>query len=464
MQTAPDQWTFPLDKSTILIGRDAACALALNAVGISRRHAAIRLDPAYCTLTDLQSSFGTRLNGEPVDRADLYDGATVALGVVVLTVALSEREITLKRSSPTIDPSGDAIDTSGAKKMRIGRDSACEIYLPHPQVSRFHAELDKLPDGSLTLSDRGSTNGTFVNGKAVRSSVLADGDCIQAGPYRFYLEQGRLIAGEGGRGIRVEAFHVSARVGARKYLLHDVSLSIAPGEFVAILGPSGSGKTTLSHLLCGMQPVSGGVVYINGLPLRSFYAAFRSALGFVSQQNVVPGELTVAELFSEQARLRLPGDSRPAERANRIAEVRGFLKLDSLAGARISRLSGGEAKRVHLGIELLAAPALIILDEPFAGLDPGLIAHFMRIFRALADRGHTVALTTHTLEQIDRCDKIIFLRGGRLVSSGAPGAIGDHFSVRSLAEVYEGMELPPLTIPDLQRGDAPDAAGALAKA
>jgi hypothetical protein len=108
-----------------------------------------------------------------------------------------------------------------------------------------------------------------------------------------------------------------------------------------------------------------------------------------------------------------------------------------LSDRRIADLSGGEAKRVHFGIELLPSPTVVFLDEPFAGLDPGLVHKLMALFRQVCDKGHTLLLTTHMLEQIDLCNRIFFMNNGKLLFSGSAADITSNYGVDSLAQVFE---------------------------
>jgi ABC-type multidrug transport system ATPase subunit len=220
-------------------------------------------------------------------------------------------------------------------------------------------------------------------------------------------------------------------------LLNDCSFHINPGEFIGVLGPSGAGKSTLLKVLTGQIAHTSGALLFNGLPFRTYYQALRSAIGFVAQENLLHNELTVGETFSQQSILRLPRDSLKVERSERIRETLSFLDITHCAGRQVSSLSGGEAKRVHLGIELLSSPALIFLDEPLAGLDFGLIRKFMLLFRRICDEGHTVVLTTHTLEQIELCNRIFFLHNGKLLFQESPDNIRHRFGVTDLSDVYE---------------------------
>jgi ABC-type multidrug transport system ATPase subunit len=299
-------------------------------------------------------------------------------------------------------------------------------------------------NGALAIIDHGSTNTTFINGEPAHRRNIDEGDIIQIGPYRLFVSGGALHQAQDFNRIKIEAFDLGVRRGKHR-LLNGISLSIEPGEFVAILGPSGAGKSTLAHALTGQIPLTAGSVYYNSLPMQKFCHAFNSAIGFVSQQNLLRQELTVHETFAEQSVLRLPADSLAAEHRERIREVMEMLNLAGLSGRKIGDLSGGEAKRVHFGIELLSSPTIIFLDEPLAGLDPGLTYKFMELFRGICDKGHTILLTTHTLERIDLFDRIFFVSSGSLAFSGTPQEMRSAFGSSNLSEVYEkAASIPPL--------------------
>jgi ABC-type multidrug transport system ATPase subunit/pSer/pThr/pTyr-binding forkhead associated (FHA) protein len=418
------------------MGRDPSSDVPLRGIGVSRIHALIRISENSVLIEDCRSTFGTRVDGNPVDTAALSNGAVITAGVAKFRVRIDKQNVTLAPFREAESAPEKALYDRTSSEVVIGRDPSSTICLPHPLVSRFHATFRSGAGKACSVEDHGSTNGTFVNGKAVRAAKLDDGDVVQIGPYRFFLDNGSLKQTQDFNRIRIEAFNVGVTRG-RTAIVDNVSLSIEPGEFVAILGPSGAGKSTLANALTGQIPLSGGVVYYNGLPMRKFCSAFNSTIGFVSQHNLLRHELTVLETFTEQSVLRLPRDSLPAEHRERIREVMELLDVSALGNRRIFDLSGGEAKRVHFGIELLSSPTVIFLDEPLAGLDPGLTHKFMELFRAICDKGHTILLTTHTLEQIELCNRLLFVSRGKLVFAGSPEELRRNFGTVALADVYE---------------------------
>lgn len=452
-----ERLSFQLDGSRITLGRDDSCRLRLSGLGVSRRHAEIVLDKENCRITDLGSTFGLRVNGEPAAARRLAAGDVLTLGVAEYKVDFRDNALVLSPAPARPAAAGGAAAGRAGAALRIGRAAAADLILPHPLVSNSHASALLRPDGDFLLTDLHSTNGTFVNGRAVKTRIVSEGDIIQIGPYRLFVEQGKIVKADDGNRIRLEAFGLTVKV-KNTLLLDRVTLCIPAGEFVAVLGVSGAGKSTLGRALSGRQRITAGAVYANRLPLQQFLNAFTTNIGYVSQDNLLHRELTVYETFDEQCLLRLPRDSSAVERRGRIAEVIDLLELDKVKERRISRLSGGEAKRVHLGVELLASPALIVLDEPLAGLDPGLVRRFMKLFRRIADRGHTVLLTTHTLEQIEFCDRLVFMHAGRIVFCGQPSELGSAFGRRSLPDVYEQIIEGTAARP--QQPPAPDSGGA----
>lgn len=242
----------------------------------------------------------------------------------------------------------------------------------------------------------------------------------------------------GTRGARVDAVDVSRRVGTQQ-ILQEMSLSVKPGELVAIAGGSGAGKTTLLEILGGLQPPFGGEVRHDGV-LQGTRVSAESRIGYVPQDDIIHLEMPLRRTLRYAARLRLPAGTSAAEADRVVDETMHDLDLADRAEVPVRVLSGGQRKRSSIAVELLTRPRLIFLDEPTSGLDPSTAADVMRLLRRLSHRGVTVVLTTHEPASIDRCDRVVFLaRDGHLAFTGSPTEARRYFGVEDLNEVYERL-------------------------
>jgi len=239
-------------------------------------------------------------------------------------------------------------------------------------------------------------------------------------------------------GGRVDAIDVSRRVGGRQ-ILHKLSLSVEPGELVAIAGGSGAGKTTLLEILAGLQPPTTGELRHDGVD-RQARASADSVVGFVPQDDIIHLEMPLRRTLRYAALLRLPAGTSAAEAEEIVEQTLQDLDLADRADVPVRALSGGQRKRASIAVELLTRPRLFFLDEPTSGLDPSTAADVMRLLRRLSQRGVTIVLTTHEPAGIDRCDRVVFLaRDGHLAFTGSPAAARRYFGVENLAEVYERL-------------------------
>ena len=239
-------------------------------------------------------------------------------------------------------------------------------------------------------------------------------------------------------GGRVDAVDVSRRIGGRE-ILHKLSLSVEPGELVAIAGGSGAGKTTLLEILAGLQLPSEGELRHDGVARRSRVSA-GSAIGYVPQDDIIHLEMPLRRTLRYAALLRLPAGTTASEAERIVDETLLDLDLADRADVPVRALSGGQRKRASIAVELLTRPRLFFLDEPTSGLDPSTAADVMRLLRRLSQRGITIVLTTHEPAGIDQCDRVVFLaRDGHLAFTGSPTAARRYFGVDSLSEVYERL-------------------------
>ncbi|XP_074566526.1 ABC transporter G family member 14-like [Curcuma longa] len=248
-----------------------------------------------------------------------------------------------------------------------------------------------------------------------------------------------------------------------KTILEGITGVVCPGEVLAMLGPSGSGKTTLLSALGGRLGgrLSGKVTY-NGLP---FSGAVKRRTGFVAQDDVLYPHLTVTETLTFTALLRLPRTLSRAEKARQAQQVIADMGLGRVAhsmigGARgVRGVSGGERRRVSIGLELLVDPSLLLLDEPTSGLDSTAAARIVAALRRLADeKGRTVVTTIHqpSSRLFRMFDKLVLLAEGSAIYYGRASAAVDYFASVGFASPAEGVNPADLLL-DLANGIAPES-------
>lgn len=280
-------------------------------------------------------------------------------------------------------------------------------------VSGRHAVITAGKDG-FTVEDV-SRFGTMLNGDAFSTAALVYGDRLRIGHYVFEFDGAGLRWLEDPDIGSLVARNLSRNAGGRT-ILNDVSLQVRPGEFVGILGGSGQGKSTLLNALCGLVPASSGEVLISGQPLKDKAGMRKLGIGYVPQDDIVHKELRVRDalLLGGRLRINLP---LPQIRA-RVARVIRQLGLEEHQDKRIHMLSGGQRKRVSIGIELLSNPSVLFLDEPSSGLDPATEERLMVLLQSLALSGITVICTTHVLHNAFLFNRLLFIHAGRLVFAG----------------------------------------------
>ena len=224
----------------------------------------------------------------------------------------------------------------------------------------------------------------------------------------------------------VEIEGLLVRRGGR-LVLDGLSVTIRAGSVTGLLGPSGSGKTTLMRAIVGVQIVEGGTVTVLGRPAGD--PALRTEVGYVTQAPSVYGDLTIGENLAYFARLL----STPSDR---VAAVLGEVGLEGREGQIVRTLSGGEQSRVSLATALLNRPELLVLDEPTVGLDPVLRRDLWNLFHSLADDGATLLVSSHVMDEADRCDELLLVRDGALVATGTPDDVRRRSGVRDLGEAF----------------------------
>ena len=220
-----------------------------------------------------------------------------------------------------------------------------------------------------------------------------------------------------------------------RVVVQEVSLEVASGEVVGLLGPNGAGKTTCFYMIVGLIPADAGDIYLDGGELTHLPIHRRARMGisYLPQENSVFRRLSVEE--NVQAVLELQG-LKPGEIEPRLGELLAELNIAHLRKHTALSLSGGERRRLEIARALGTRPAFILLDEPFAGVDPIAVLDIQRIIRFLKERGIGVLITDHNVrETLGICDRAYIINEGAVLASGRPEEIVGNDSVR---RVYLG--------------------------
>jgi ABC-2 type transport system ATP-binding protein len=200
----------------------------------------------------------------------------------------------------------------------------------------------------------------------------------------------------------------------RTRAVDDVSFGTEPGQVTGLLGPSGSGKTTLMRSLVGVQVIESGTVTVLGLPAG--HPDLRDRVGYVTQAPSVYPDLTVAENLRFFARVLGCG----YDEVDRCIDA---VDLHDQRDRVVGRLSGGQWSRASLAVALLGRPELLVLDEPTVGLDPVLRRDLWGMFHELAEQGVAVLVSSHVMDEAERCDRLLLMRDGRLLADESPAAL-----------------------------------------
>ena len=423
----------------VTVGRLADSRVQIDDPRVSRQHLRLFTDDGHWFVEDSGSSYGTYRDGERLSRLRLEGETTLRLGDpeegpwLRLTTAEPARPAATGRPDTT--------------PITIGRSPSSDIVIDDPLVSRHHAELRPLAGGGWQLVDLGSFNGTYRNGTRVSEARLEELDLVGIGGAQLRFVGSRLepITEDDDVALAAVGITITSRAGAR--LVDDVGFTLRRGSLLAVVGPSGAGKSTLLAALTGLKPAPQGSVIVDGRDLYAEYDTLRQRIGFVPQDDVVHPELTVEQSLSYAAELRFAPDVSREERHARVEEIMVELGLEQRRNLAVRKLSGGQRKRVSVALELLTKPALLFLDEPASGLDPGLERSLMELLRSLADGGRTIVVVTHSTESLNLCDRALFLApGGRAAFFGPPQLAISYFGRADYQEIFR----------DLSAGDTAD--------
>ncbi|MBQ1389752.1 MAG: ATP-binding cassette domain-containing protein [Clostridia bacterium] len=491
-----------------LIGNDAPDSTAdirISSPGVSKNHGQIALIDGHCFYRDLGSENGTVINKRrldntavPLENGDVIKYLTESGEGVI---AIFTRDLTRECRFETIPI------TDQTTEIRIGRSA---LNIDNDAVSEKHASFFKSP-GGWALIDHASTNGVYLNGKRLSTPrFLNKFDVIKiAGIYFVFLEDKilysvvlhtnstefstssskiiesqadnsamnsnrtetsvrepqlaascgnnvesavtmkRAVVNNGGETLCI---NIIERAVLRRFkkvqLLKDISINVAAGEMVLILGGSGAGKTTFLNAVMGYEKAKGSVHY-NDTDIYSEYDTMKYEIGFVPQSDLLRGSDSVYSTLENAAHLKLSAGMKDEERLARVDEMLTEFGLQREKATLVSKLSGGQRKRLSIAVEFIARPKLFFLDEPDSGIDDIMGSGLMKDLRRIADSGTIVMVITHSPERgAGLFDKVIVLAKssvdncGHLAFYGTPEDAFEFFGVDSYRGIVKRINRP----------------------
>lgn len=232
--------------------------------------------------------------------------------------------------------------------------------------------------------------------------------------------------------VAVDIHALTRRFGALT-AVSQLTLAVHRGEVFGLLGPNGSGKTTTIRMLCGLLEPTDGTATVAGVDVRQAPERVKTQIGYMSQRFGLYEDLTVAENLEFYGGIYgLAGTAR----RDRIAHIVDFLGIGGRLGQIAGQLSGGWKQRLALGCALLHRPPVLFLDEPTAGVDPAARRNFWRAIHDLARDGTTVLVTTHYMDEAERCDRLGMMSLGHLIALGTPAEVAQQVGGRTLEDAF----------------------------
>jgi ABC-2 type transport system ATP-binding protein len=213
--------------------------------------------------------------------------------------------------------------------------------------------------------------------------------------------------------------------------LKDLDIELSVGKITGFIGPSGAGKTTLIRTIVGRQKITKGNVTVLDAPAGA--PGLRTKLRYMTQELSVYSDLTTVENVRYFAKMAGYRGKQAREYAARALER---VHLGDKANVLVSSLSGGQKQRVSLAIALIGEPAILVLDEPTVGLDPVLREQLWGLFRELRDQGKTVIISSHVMDEAERCDELLLIRDGGLVASGSPAELCQRTGTKTVEQSF----------------------------
>ncbi len=476
---------------TAKIGRNPDNSISINSPIISRNHGEIDFVNGEYYYKDLNSTNGTYINNKLIgglsaaeNKASiLKDGDIICFDIRENGQHRPDRVFALFSTCLEITEQWDKIAlTSDIAEICIGRSDESSLKVQDDMISEKHASFFCSNNG-WAIIDHQSTNGVFLNGKKMSAPRYLKGfDVIRIVNSYFIFTEDYLLFSNGinntsdksekmpvvseqkpqpippkkpiatGDNKQNLVINITERSVVQRFkkmlLLQDINLSVSNGEMVLILGGSGAGKTTFINAVMGYEKAKGKILY-KDTDIYEEYEQMKYEIGFVPQQDLLRGSDSVYDTLSNAAEMKLPKSVSYENREERINDVLEQLGLSREKDTLVSKLSGGQRKRLSIAVEFISNPSLFFLDEPDSGVDDIMGRGLMENLREIADQGKIVMVITHSPERAaDLFDKVIVLAKstkdncGHLAFFGSVNEAFSFFGVSSFREIVKKINRP----------------------
>lgn len=457
-----------------VLGRNAGeegVDIAVVSPIVSRKHGEFVAWQGEYFYRDLDSSNGTYVNGSAYGKKGRRSGLRLQNGdvfridqsdknashpdAVVMIFLTSYSENVRWVSRPLTEDIAGITSGRGPEETLSLNGPEEMVKLKDQAASPNQALICRTPRG-WEATDQDGTKGLYVNSRKVRNPVgLRAGDVVRLVDVCLVYWGDRIIYSQttpaGGRGAPL-AIRIAKRDVRRNFqkatVLRDINLTIQPGELVMVLGGSGVGKTTFMNAVMGYEKAEGHIKH-GDIDIYEDYELIKYDIGFVPQQDLLRGSDTVFYTLSNAAEMKMPRRVTSEERYKRVEEVLELFGLRRERDSLVSKLSGGQRKRLSIAVELISDPGLFFLDEPDSGLDGIMAQSLHEKLRLIADSGKIVFVITHSPDRVVQLyDKIIVLAKsardncGYLAYYGSPNGARAFFAADSMEGIVQRVNRP----------------------